>query len=76
MTTTDEKGQPITSPVTEVSACEWCNAPVSVHAMGRRPRFCSPRCRVRHHRARGRVDRAYAELLRAQEALERGESQT
>jgi primase-polymerase (primpol)-like protein len=35
--------------------CEVCDAPVGTPARGRRPRFCSTRCRVASHRAARRV---------------------
>jgi primase-polymerase (primpol)-like protein len=35
--------------------CEVCEAPVATPARGRRPRFCSTRCRVAAHRAGRRV---------------------
>lgn len=73
-TETDEKGRPLVTPVTETAVCRWCRTAFGVRAMGRRPSYCSPVCRQRHHTARRRVDRAYAELLAAQEALAQGGS--
>lgn len=72
MSDTDEKGRELVTPVVELIPCLWCNAATPVRAKGRRPKFCSPECRLARHRAQQRVDRAYAELLDAEEALKRG----
>lgn len=68
----DEKGNQITSPEVEITACTWCRKAMPVRAKGRRPKFCSPRCRNRRFRASQRVTSAYAELLAAEEALRNG----
>jgi len=71
-----EDGIEYSTPVVEFLACEWCDKATPVRATGRRPRFCGPECRLAHHRARQRVERAYAELLEAETALEtRGREQ-
>lgn len=62
----DEKGNPYVTEPSGRAKCLWCNTAFSTRAAGRRPKYCSPACRVNSHRAVQAYERAYHEAQEAQ----------
>lgn len=70
--TKDEKGRLLDTPTVEFSRCQWCDRAIEVRARGRKPRFCSPACRTKEHRAEQALERAIvAQEEAARKAAER-----